>query len=114
MLAKRGWYADFHNERELFVIFPQRVFRYQRGDAESRLEAEAYGRQLGIPRTSTGLGRVGEFLPTAACRGRAERCGTAEPVAGQVLEPVVDRKPPTSTTVSAFEGEVECDGGWLP
>jgi hypothetical protein len=49
LLDKPGWYADFHNEREIFVVFPGRVFRYPRGDGASRSEAQAYGRQLGIP-----------------------------------------------------------------
>ena len=44
-----GWYADFHNDREIFVVFPGRVFRYRRGDAVARAEAQAYGRSLEIP-----------------------------------------------------------------
>jgi hypothetical protein len=49
VLDKPGWYADFHNEREIFVVFPGRVFRYPRGDKASRSEAQAYGRKLGVP-----------------------------------------------------------------
>lgn len=49
VLDKPGRYADFHNEREIFVVFPGRVFRYPRGDMASRSEAQAYGRELGIP-----------------------------------------------------------------
>jgi hypothetical protein len=48
-LDKPGWYADFHNEDEIFVAFPGRVFRYRRGDDAARSEAQAYGRELGIP-----------------------------------------------------------------
>lgn len=48
-LAEPGWYADFHDEAEIFVVFPGRVFRYPRGDQASRAAAQAYGRQLGIP-----------------------------------------------------------------
>jgi hypothetical protein len=44
-----GWYADFHDEHESFVIFPGRVFRYWRGDAAARAEAQEYGRGLKIP-----------------------------------------------------------------
>jgi hypothetical protein len=44
-----GWYADFHDEREVFVVFPGRVFRYARGDEAAREEAKAYGRGLRIP-----------------------------------------------------------------
>lgn len=48
-LDSPGWYADFHNAKEIFVVFPDRVFRYPRGDAAARAEAQAFGRELGIP-----------------------------------------------------------------
>lgn len=44
-----GWYANFSSETETFVIFPGKVFRYNRGDPQQRAEAQAYGRTLGIP-----------------------------------------------------------------
>lgn len=44
-----GWYADFHDEHEIFVIFPGRVFRYRRGDGVAREEAKEFGRGLAIP-----------------------------------------------------------------
>ena len=44
-----GWYADFHNDAEIFVVFPGRVFRYPRGDAAAREEAQQFGRELEIP-----------------------------------------------------------------
>jgi hypothetical protein len=44
-----GWYADFHDDRETFVVFPGRVFRYPRGDTDARAEAQSFGRSLGIP-----------------------------------------------------------------
>jgi hypothetical protein len=43
-LDKPGWWADFRSERETFVVFPERVFRYPRGDATGRSEAQRYGR----------------------------------------------------------------------
>lgn len=49
VLAQPGWYADFHNDSEIFVVFPERVFRYRRGDDVAREEAKAFGRTLGIP-----------------------------------------------------------------
>lgn len=49
VLAAPGWYADFHNDREVFVVFPERVFRYPRGDPASRAAAQEHGRSLGIP-----------------------------------------------------------------
>ena len=48
-LDSPGWYADFHDERETFVVFPGCMFRYPRGDAEARAAAQEYGRGLGIP-----------------------------------------------------------------
>jgi len=48
-LDQPGWYADFHNLEEIFVVFPGRVFRYARGDAAARAEAQAFGRGLAIP-----------------------------------------------------------------
>jgi hypothetical protein len=46
-----AWYADFRSPAETFVVFPGRIFRYQRGDHVGRAEAEAHGRQLAIPET---------------------------------------------------------------
>lgn len=44
-----GWYMDFRSPAETFVVFPDRIFRYPRGDVAGRAEAEAYARQLAIP-----------------------------------------------------------------
>lgn len=44
-----GWYADFHDEDETFVVFPGRVFRYRRGDDAAREQAKEFGRRLRIP-----------------------------------------------------------------
>jgi len=44
-----GWYADFHDDREIFVVFPGRVFRYRRGVEAARAEAQEFGRRLEIP-----------------------------------------------------------------
>ncbi|TCC16669.1 hypothetical protein E0H58_40090 [Kribbella speibonae] len=49
VLDAPGWYADFHDEHEIFVIFPGRVFRYRRGDDAARAEAKEFGRGLAIP-----------------------------------------------------------------
>jgi hypothetical protein len=48
-LAEPGWYADLHTDRESFVVFSGRVFRYPRGDAAGRAEAEAHARDRGVP-----------------------------------------------------------------
>ena len=44
-----GWYVDFHSEKETFVVFAHRVFRYRRGDETGRAQAEEHGRSLGVP-----------------------------------------------------------------
>ena len=44
-----GWYADFRSPRETWVVFAGQIFRYPRGDAPARAEAEAYGRSQGVP-----------------------------------------------------------------
>lgn len=49
VLDAPGWYADFHNDDEIFVVLPGRVFRYPRGDEAAREEAKAAGRELAIP-----------------------------------------------------------------
>jgi hypothetical protein len=49
VLDQPGWYVDFHSPAESFVVFPDRIFRYPRGDKADRAKAQAYGRQLRIP-----------------------------------------------------------------
>jgi hypothetical protein len=49
ILDQPGWYADFHNDEEIFVVFPERVFRYRRGDQDARAAAQQHGRTLAIP-----------------------------------------------------------------
>lgn len=44
-----GWYCDFRSERETFVVFAGRIFRYRRGDGSARAEAEAHARSVGVP-----------------------------------------------------------------
>jgi hypothetical protein len=46
-----GWYCDFRNERETFVVFAARTFRYRRGDEVGRAAASDYGRSIGVPET---------------------------------------------------------------
>ncbi len=48
-LDRSGWYVNFQSAAESFIVFPDRTFRYPRGDQTGRAEAQAHGRQLGIP-----------------------------------------------------------------
>ncbi|MFJ3415292.1 hypothetical protein ACIPN8_03030 [Streptomyces sp. NPDC086082] len=49
LASSGGWYTDFHTADETFVIFANKVFRYPRGQAEGRSEAQQYGRSVGVP-----------------------------------------------------------------
>ena len=49
LLAEGGWYADFRVGDDHVVVFAGRVFRYRRGDADSRAEVVAYGASVGVP-----------------------------------------------------------------
>jgi hypothetical protein len=44
-----GWYCDFRNDDETFVVFAGRTFRYPRGDDPGRRAAVEYGRSVGVP-----------------------------------------------------------------
>jgi hypothetical protein len=47
--ARGGWYADFHSDSEVTVVFAGRVFRYRRGDSGQREEVMEYARSVGVP-----------------------------------------------------------------
>lgn len=46
---RNGWYADFHSDTEVTVVFAGRIFRYRRGDMVGRAEVEEYARSVGVP-----------------------------------------------------------------
>ena len=43
------WYANFSTETQVYVIFQDTVFTYQKGDGKARAEVEAYAISVGIP-----------------------------------------------------------------
>ena len=43
------WYCNFTSGDEVFIVYPNRVFRYRRGDALRRREAQGYGQSMGVP-----------------------------------------------------------------
>jgi len=49
VLDSPGWYTDFAWKDEKFVIFPNRVFRYPRGDLVHHKEAAEYALSVGVP-----------------------------------------------------------------
>jgi hypothetical protein len=48
-LASPGWYASFGSGTEVWVIFPGRVFRYDRADAAAHDEVSRYAHAAGVP-----------------------------------------------------------------
>jgi hypothetical protein len=44
-----GWYADFHSDSEVTVVFAERIFRYQCGDVAERAKVADYARSIGVP-----------------------------------------------------------------
>jgi hypothetical protein len=47
--SEGGWYTNFTVDEEVWIIFADRIFRYQRGDGNRRAEVEDYARSVGIP-----------------------------------------------------------------
>ena len=47
--ATGGWYADFHSDSDVTVVFAGREFRYRRGDATERAKVAEYARSAGVP-----------------------------------------------------------------
>jgi hypothetical protein len=46
---KRGWYVNASTGLHVYVIFPDRIFKYVKGDKAVRKNAKEYGRSQGIP-----------------------------------------------------------------
>jgi|SRR5215218_9293320 hypothetical protein len=44
-----GWYADFHSDADVTVVFAGRTFRYRRGDTTERAKVADYARSVGVP-----------------------------------------------------------------
>jgi hypothetical protein len=49
VLDPSGWYVNFQSPADSFIVFPDKIFRYPRGDTAGRAAAQAHGRQLAIP-----------------------------------------------------------------
>lgn len=43
------WYVDFSSAETTYVVFPEKVFKYQKGDEYTENEIKKYGRSIGIP-----------------------------------------------------------------
>ena len=47
--ADHGWYADFHSDTRVTVVFAGRVFTYDRGDTAARARVADHARSVGVP-----------------------------------------------------------------
>lgn len=52
-----AWYANFSTETHVYVMFEDRVFKYAKGDAQVRAEAQAYAVSVGIPESQVDWGK---------------------------------------------------------
>ena len=48
-IKPEGWYINASTDTWVYVVFPRKVFKYVRGDAEQRAAAKQYGRSCNIP-----------------------------------------------------------------
>ena len=48
-LASPGWYANWNTPTQAVVVFPDKIFRYKRGDKAGRKRAQKYGLDCGVP-----------------------------------------------------------------
>ena len=48
-LASPGWYANWNTGTQAVVVFPDKIFRYKRGDKAGRKRAQKYGLDAGVP-----------------------------------------------------------------
>jgi hypothetical protein len=48
-LKPQGWYINASTVAHVYVIFPNKVFKYHKGDSIQRAEAKQYGRSIAIP-----------------------------------------------------------------
>ena len=53
---KADWYCNMATEEHIYVIFGGKAFKYRRGDAQGRAEAQAYGRAVGVPESQLDWG----------------------------------------------------------
>ncbi len=49
VLKSPGWYIDARLDDWVYVIFPERVFKYRRGDQAGRLQAQEHALAVGVP-----------------------------------------------------------------
>ena len=83
--ARGGWYADFHSDTEVTVVFSGRIFRYRQGDNSERARVKQYRAWSACQRSSLiGLssgpawaGVPGDALPRPLIRRSEDFGGTS-------------------------------------
>lgn len=45
------WYMNMSNSEKIYVIYPDKFYKYQKGDKEKLREAKDYGLMIGIPQS---------------------------------------------------------------
>jgi len=48
-LKPQGWYINASTMADVYVIFPNKVFKYRKGDRVRREEAKRHGLNIGVP-----------------------------------------------------------------
>jgi hypothetical protein len=48
-LKPQGWYINASTETHVYLIFPNKVFKYLKGDSIAKGEASRYALSIGIP-----------------------------------------------------------------
>lgn len=55
-LKPQGWYINAFTATQVYVIFPNKVFKYRKDDSIQRAEAQQHGRSIGIPESQLDWG----------------------------------------------------------
>lgn len=48
-LKPKGWYLNMNSDDTVFVVFPEKIFKYSKGDSVKRAEAIEFGKTIEIP-----------------------------------------------------------------
>lgn len=62
-LKKGQWYTNFSASSKEFIIFPGKVFIYEKGDSNSATLAKEHGRSIGIPESQLDWDKEASAIP---------------------------------------------------
>jgi len=49
VLKPKEWYLNISGENTIFVVFPNKIFKYKKGDTAEKIRSVEYGKTIGIP-----------------------------------------------------------------